>query len=225
VYGVPEGGGEVRAFIGGADCTGPTEGILPPHSATFHLAVIASDLDPACGDPGDVIRFEVGGLPANETAVWEDRAVPGRELGPNAIGLTLTVGPPFGYLTLQSITPSGRTDTSEQGTVFAYVDGELCAENEGFGQGGSMIVLRSTEYPNGCGYSGATVVLVQGGVEVARTEWEEGFMGEFEVPWIPNPELLKDPVYYESVYGHPPPVAGDGGQQILPPGVGDGGLR
>ena len=222
VYGVPEGGGEVRAFIGGADCT--TEGILPPHTATFHLSVIASDLDPACGDPGDVIRFEVAGLPANEPAVWEDRVVPGRQLGTSPVRLTLTVGPPFGYLTLQSVTPRGTT-TPEDGTVFAYMDGELCAENEGYGQGGSMIVLRSTAYPDGCGYGGASVVLMQSGVEVARTEWQEGFLGEFEVPWVPNPDLLDDPVYYESVYGYPPTVAGDAGQRILPPSVGDGGVR
>jgi hypothetical protein len=163
-------------------------------------------------------------LPANETAIWEDRALPGRQLGPNIIGLTLTVGPPFAYLTLESVTPNGTT-TPEQGTVAAYVDGAVCATNERYGQGGSMIVLRSTEYSNGCGYNGASVVLMQGGVEVARTEWQEGFLGEFEVPWVPNPELLKDPVYYESVYGHPPPVAGGAGQQILPPSVGDGGLR
>jgi hypothetical protein len=224
VFAVREGGGEVKAFIGGADCTGPVQGILPPGTVRFAFSVISSELDPACGDPGDVIRFEVGGLPANETAIWEDRSRPGNSIAPNFIRLTLTVGPPFAYLTLDSTTPSGKSEPPEEGSVAAYIDGERCAANEGYGQGGSMIVLRSTAYSDGCGYDGATIVLMRDGAKAARITWQEGYLGEVEVPWVPRPDLLEDPSHYEWVYGYPPPVETGTVQQILPPSVGDGGL-
>jgi hypothetical protein len=218
------GYGKVRAFIGESDCTAPVAVVPPPHSGDYYLSVAPSYILPGCGDEGDTIRFEVDGIEANETAQWRIRTsqeFPSYGFEP----LNLTVGPPFGYLTLTSETPSGKSDTPELGTVFAYVDGVVCAENEGYGQGGTMIVLRSLAYTNGCGHAGATIVIVRDGLEVGRFAWSEGFLGEHEVPWYPRADLVSDPSYYEWVYGRPLPTEASTPQVISPPSVGDAGLR
>jgi hypothetical protein len=205
VYAMPDAGTNVRAFIGASDCTGPTRSLLPPGGGrTFFFSVISSDLDPACGDPGDTIRFEVDGLPANETAIWEDRNAPGVEPRiQSSSRLTLTVGPPFGYATLESTSPEGGEQFPIDGTVFGYVDGKPCASNLGTGFT-SYLVIGSIEYPDGCGYEGATVEIVMEGAVVAKVEWASGNLGAIEVPWRPWPV--------------------DEDDEIRPPSVGDGGL-
>ena len=211
VNAMPDAGTEVHAFIGAADCTGPTDSLLPPGGGrSFFFSVISSEVNPACGDPGDVVRFEVNGLQANETVVWEDRMQPAGPGGPprlaNPVRLTLTVGPPFGYVTLESTSPDGGERFPWESTVFGVVDGKLCASNVGTGFT-SYLVIQSVEYPGGCGYEGARVEVVLDGVIVNGFDWAVGNLGAIEVPWRAWPGEESSP------------------GAILPPSVGDGGLR
>jgi len=95
---VPDGT-EVRAYIDGKDCTqlGPTyRGTVTIGGVSaYSIAVLHEWQEPGCGAPGKIVRFTIGGEPANETGRWE--------FGAQELNLNAGSGPP---LPLPTATPT-----------------------------------------------------------------------------------------------------------------------
>jgi hypothetical protein len=78
---------EVHALIDGNDC-GVTNTLRPPGGGwNYWVTVVPDEFLPGCGAPGRIVRFEVQGRLANETAEWLVPTTPDRNQQ-----LNLTVG-------------------------------------------------------------------------------------------------------------------------------------
>ena len=180
----PSGLGRVRAYVDGIDCTGPSP-ILPPHSPSnqYWLSVLSSQMVPGCGDPGDEIRFTIGGLQANEVAIWQP--VPGPFLSA-VTDFELTVGPPFAVVGLAASTEGYATvPRGLFGPVVAFVDGNACAVGASFG---GAITIPPRELVAGCGHEGAVISFAVTGLLAKETVvWSGQLRGELRLTVVPAP--------------------------------------
>jgi hypothetical protein len=159
--------GNVRAFIDGVDCTGPAP-IIPPDSApnSYYISVLSSAWLEGCGDPGDVITFTIGGVPANETAAWQPT---GRDGFAN--DFSLTAGPPFAVFwpSVSEWEPGTAPREFHTPVVAAMIDGVVCATYSPSALGGDALIIKQQGTPGGCGYEGALVEFAVDGYAVEET--------------------------------------------------------
>ncbi len=101
-------GTEVRALIGGIDCTQAAPGergtITDGPAAAYVVAVVSESQRPGCGRTGALITFTVGGRPALQSIPWE----------PGPIRLDLSVGS-AAITPLPTPTPAPPTPTPPSG--------------------------------------------------------------------------------------------------------------
>jgi len=178
------GSGQVRAYVDGIDCSGPRP-IAPPHSAPnqYWVSVLSSEMIPGCGEPGDEIRFTVGGLEANEVAAWQ------RGPGPFLSGLAdfeLTVGPPFASVYVGAFASAESADQGRRfGPVVALVDGKVCGAGSSFGK---RITIPPRELVAGCGYEGAAISFAVTGLLAKETIfWGGGLSADIRLTVDPAP--------------------------------------
>ena len=178
------GSGQVRAYVDGIECTGPRP-IAPPHSAPnqYWVSVLSSEMIPGCGEPGDEIRFTVGGLEANEVATWQ------RGPGPFLSGLAdfeLTVGPPFASVYVGAFASAEPADQGRRfGPVVALVDGRVCGAGSSFGE---RITIPPRELVAGCGYEGALISFaVTGLLSEEIVVWRGGLRADVRLTVDPSP--------------------------------------
>jgi hypothetical protein len=186
---------DVRALIGGTDCTGPAGVIVTDQSpASYFISVASASVIPGCGERGEQIRFTINGHLANETAMWsavdiplfrgDGTPVPLPTLPPppaispllaNRHGLDLTIGPPFAVFFPQVYQASGQIELGASLPVEAYIAGTLCGRVEAAGAPLAFLVVLPRELRPACGFEGAVITFRIGGVEVSETAvWHAG---------------------------------------------------
>jgi hypothetical protein len=169
---------DVRAFVGGVDCTFPAS-VLPTDfdPSTYQISVLSSELLDGCADPSDKVTFTVNGLPANESATWEPVSGPFLEL-------ELTVGPPFAATYIGAFMPGNGVEPRRQfGPVVALVDGNVCGTGAAFLD---FIMIPPRELVAGCAYEGAVVrFAVTGLLAEEYIIWRGGLRADVELTIVP----------------------------------------
>jgi hypothetical protein len=182
---------EVRALIGGVDCTGPA-GIMPPDmdAATYGLTVLSDALKPGCGEPGDTISFTIDVHNANETAVWQPIPAGEAPLQDGRGMLTLTAGAPFAYLypRLQQVVGGELRDAVNR-VVIALIGDQVCGIGLTRVWGGHLLAVPSSEQAPGCGEPDAAVRFAVDGFAVPDTiVWSPGAHEGFTFTLQPSPD-------------------------------------
>jgi hypothetical protein len=108
---------------------------------------------------------------------------------------------------------ANEVQTRAPGNVLvAYVDGKQCGVAQDAGAFGVLLVVPSEVSVGGCGYDGAEITFTFNGAPIMqRGVWREGRAGTLFIPYRPGTRP-------RASQSEPP-------AQILPPSVGDGGLR
>ena len=200
---------DVRALIDGVDCTGPGGPLVSGlHAAWYTISVVPSVIKTGCGSYGKTIHFTINGLLANETRDWQEA-----DLGPDTVLGELTdivAGPAMAYFDM-AVFDEHEVQTRAPGNVLtAYIDGKRCGVAEDAGTDGVLLVVLSEQSVAGCGYEGAEITFTFNSTSlVQRGIWRPGRAGTLFIPYRPGSR---------SQPSEPP-------TPILPPSVGDGGLR
>jgi hypothetical protein len=213
VNGQPVNYADVRAIIDGVDCTGPGgRPVSGLHPAWYHITVVPSSIKTGCGSYGKTIEFTINGFLANETRPWQES----QEGPPDTVVLhempDLTAGPRSAYFDM-AVFDANEVQTRAPGNVLvAYVDGKQCGVAQDAGAFSVLLVVPSEVSVGGCGYDGAEITFTFNDVPIMqRGIWREGRAGTLFIPYRPGtrPRASQSEL---------PP-------QILPPSVGDAGLR
>jgi hypothetical protein len=163
---------KVRAFIDGADCTGPP-GILPTDldAATYQVSVLTAELKQDCGEDGDTVTFTINGLLANETALFQTVPPGTAPLQDGRGRLRLTFGPPFDVFwpSIDERDSAGNPVFDYDYTVVAMIDGKICATGLGRVWASIMVIVPSEVQEPGCGNEGAVVSFAVDGFATSVT--------------------------------------------------------
>jgi hypothetical protein len=183
------GATRVEALVGEIECGNTSVELVAPR---FEIIVLGAGEREGCASPGETVRFQVGGLPALETLVW-DPAVKSRDMD-------LTAMPGHAWYWVDR--PAAEAWGSLGATVQASVDGLVCGEAQvsqaGFGFsplpppiGFSRLVVASTEIQGGCGGPGTEVeFLIDGAPAGVSVAWAPG-IHYLDLP-LPGAVLMGD---------------------------------
>lgn len=159
----------------------------------FELHILGAGEQAACAQPGDEVRFRVGGVLADETYLWVPFTDAQSSVGIQVQHLSAMEQHAWYWL------EASADDLPEADTVVqAQVDGVVCGETTidvvgGFIAGFSRLIVPSETIQPGCGRPGATVSFMVGGVAAKTTvAWEPGLQRiDLDVPEQPVsvPEL------------------------------------
>jgi len=199
----------IVALIDGEAC-GTT---LPTSLGGDRLIIKPRELPGGCGYEGAQITFAVNGYAADGIAYWLGE-IDYRELklelnhGPGSS----EAGPAFAYYGLDiPAVPADYIGTTSQ-HVEARINGIFCGGAGAEGPWTVELAVAPDEVVDGCGVPGATVTFVYREEVIGAAIWQAGYQEGPVVPVLAN-----------AAPRGAPQVATP--QQILPPGVGDGGLR
>jgi hypothetical protein len=142
----------------------------------YAIDVLTDAQKPGCAQPGDTIRFFIGGEPASPTAVWEE----------DSHNLDIHTGPAFATFR-GGLTCRGEpciefvVGPNTAPLVRAYVNGKLCASHAVSGwliTSYYSVNIPSAEAVPGCGVEGATVMFTVDGAPAKESGiWTVGTTG------------------------------------------------
>jgi hypothetical protein len=211
-------GHTVAALIDGQVCADGVSRVW----ASILIIVPSETMKPGCGHEGAIVTFAVEGFSTTETRIWSTTPQP---LSDNREGLDLDLvksetaplaGPRFAYywIELPGMVPTHPLIDEVEQIVIATIDGKYCGQARGVGPRRVLVAVAPAELREGCGRPGATVALSQRDKPYATAVWQPGFHQGPAAPGIAQGGALA-----------PQPSDDSPSQQILPPSVGDGGLR
>jgi hypothetical protein len=205
----------VAAMVSGQVCAVG----LPRVWDSIMVIVPSETTKPGCGREGATVTFAVEGFAVSASRVWT--AQPPAEYEELVLDLVKSetarlAGPRFAYywIDLPEMVPTHPLFDEVEQMVIATIDGEYCGQARGVGPRRVLVAVAPAELREGCGRPGATVSFSQTDAPYATATWEPGFQEGPAAPGIAQAGALA-----------PQGPAEVPSQQILPPSVGDGGLR
>ena len=176
-------GADIFAYVDGVECgqgraTSFTQQFDGQHN--FEITVLGERERPGCARDGDLVLFEINGMPAGEMLFESDPA--------DWTLRNLHAGEDHAWYWVERSTGKGSAD----GLVEAVIDGQVCGEapiahtNHVFQPvaGFSRLIVPSAAIEPGCGEAGKTVrFLVNGEDSGEEVAWGPGIAGV-------NPELV-----------------------------------
>jgi hypothetical protein len=182
---------EVRAYIGGVDCTG-TPGIMPTDmdSAAYSVTVFSEGLKPGCGEPGDTVTFTINDRTANETATWQPVLEGEAPVQAGRGQFDLTAGAPFAalYVSVEDVLSGGEIWPVHALTV-ALIGDRVCGVGLHRVWGAILLPVPSAEQTPGCGEPGAQIRFAVNGFAIPETRaWKPGRGEQLKVRLEASPD-------------------------------------
>jgi hypothetical protein len=193
------------------------------YTSSFFVIVPPEELKPGCGREGVVVSFAADGFAVEGRVPWRPTA--STDYDEHILKLTTEAelaGPHYAYFRFEPpAIPDGYIGQPYH-SLEAFIGGKSCGFAGGDEPGIVTMSVAPDEIDPGCGIPGAKIALMLQGKQLADLVWEAGF---HEGPTVPdlNTHLYGAP--NSGPFGVLPGTERPASSRILPPSVGDAGLR